>query len=78
MTDTVCFICYGKFTVNNFVVVKRKGIIALINASVVRNDGKSSVLQGLDSVKVHITCRKQYARIDRIKSRTKLIQIPMY
>lgn len=32
-----------------------------------RNDEKDSVLRGLDSIKVHINCRKQYARIDRIK-----------
>jgi hypothetical protein len=67
MSDTVCFICENELTVNDFVVVKRKGIISLINASVVRNDGKDSLLQGLDSIKVHINCRKQYARIDRIK-----------
>jgi len=53
MYDTVCFICENELTVNDFVVVKRKGIISLINASVVRNDGKDSVLQGLDSIKVH-------------------------
>ena len=64
MSDTVCFMCTGEFIVNNFVIVKRKGITAIINVSVVRNDGKDSVLQGLDSVKVHITCRKQYERID--------------
>lgn len=66
MSDTVCFICENELT-NDFVVVKRKGIISLINASVVRNDGKDSVLQGLDSIKVHINCRKQYVRIDPIK-----------
>jgi len=32
-----------------------------------RNDEKDSVLQGLDSIKVHINCDKQYARIDLIK-----------
>lgn len=54
MSDTVCFICDNELTYNDCVVVKRKGIISLINASIVRNDGKDSVLQGLDSIKVHI------------------------
>ena len=67
MSDTVCFICENELTVNDFVVVKRKGIISLINASVVHNEEKDSVLQGLDSIKVHINCRKQYERINRIK-----------
>ncbi len=29
MSDTVCFICENELTVNDFVVVKRKGIISL-------------------------------------------------
>lgn len=40
----------------------------LINSSLIRSDGKSSSLEGLNCVQVHTNCRKSYTRPDTIKA----------
>lgn len=50
------------------VLVRKKGISALLQASQKRDDNKSLFLVGKNSVKVHILCRKNYTRPDSIKA----------
>lgn len=58
MADS-CFICDKLLSEGKSVNVSR-GLQVLKNASIQRNDGKIEYLSTLNSVKVHIDCRKQY------------------
>jgi hypothetical protein len=63
-----CFICDDKLIVESeCVIVKKKGIITLINSSKVRQDNKWESLVNVESVKVHLDCRKNYTRPQTIR-----------
>lgn len=57
----VCFICRGTLEEGTVIIVKKRGIISLINASVKRGlQENKSFLQKLEEVTVHDACRKRY------------------
>lgn len=63
-----CFICDIELNAESeCVIVKQKGVTTLINSSKARQDNKWKFLVGLESVKVHIVCRKNYKRPQTIK-----------
>lgn len=62
-----CFICEENLH-GEGVLVGKKGISALLQASQKRDDNKSLFLVGKNSVKVYILCRKNYTRPDSIKA----------
>lgn len=67
-SDEKCFICENYISVGDTVIVKQKG---LNTSSEKREDGKLRKLEGLDSVTVHVLCRKEYTREDSIKATVK-------
>jgi len=77
MSLNTCFICDEGFTEGNGIIVKRKGIITLLNSSFISKDGKADVIKNLESVKVHEECQNRDARIDRIKPQDILDQPPV-
>lgn len=61
VSNAQCFICDQSLVDGSTVEVER-GLDKLINASVVRGDGKHEKLQKLTSTKVYVKCRKEYTR----------------
>ncbi|KMQ82542.1 hypothetical protein RF55_22593 [Lasius niger] len=59
--EEVCLICCQSLSSGNTVVVER-GIDTLRDASVERNDGKIGHLRRVNSIKIHVQCRKEYTR----------------
>jgi len=62
-----CFICEKELVESESVLVKAKGIAALINSSKQRLDDKWKTLVSLENVQVHPGCRRNYTRPDTIK-----------
>jgi hypothetical protein len=63
-----CFICDIELNVESECVIeKQKGVMILINSNKARQDNKWKLLFGLESVKVHIICRKNYTRPQTIQ-----------
>ena len=49
-------------------VTVTRGLDTIINSSISRKDGIAEKLQGLSSICVHRTCRKNYTRMSSIES----------
>lgn len=62
-----CFICEKEIIENESVLVKAKGIAALIKSSKQRLDDKWKTLVNVENVEVHPDCRRNYTRPDSIK-----------
>lgn len=61
-----CLICDELIDENDVSVVHEKGIKGLLNASVTRKDGKSSLFRWISSGVVHTSCRKRYTRPESV------------
>ena len=59
--EEMCFVCSKSLSEGPTVVVHR-GLKTLRNASVERNDGKIEHLRNVNSIKIHVQCRKEYTR----------------
>lgn len=56
-----CFICEKRLSDSKVVLVKQRGVISLLNASVKRGiTSHQSLLKNLTEVAVHVTCQKNY------------------
>lgn len=63
-----CLLCEENFSVGKTVNMKQKGLNILMKSSEHRKDGISEKLRWLNSVIVHMSCRKSYTREDNIKN----------
>ena len=63
----LCVLC-GKELLHHDAVTVTRGVDTLINSSIRRNDDIAEKLQGLSSICVHQTCRKNYTRVSSIAS----------
>lgn len=63
--EQVCFVCTKSLSEGETVVVER-GLKTLRDASAERNDGKMEHLRNINSIKIHVQCRKDYTRRNSI------------
>ena len=59
MADNTCFICNETLS-NGAIVTVERGLETVRNASVERDDGHINYLRSVNSVTVHVECRKNY------------------
>lgn len=57
--NKTCFMCKSSLEQNKTVEVKR-GLPNLMNAARERNDGNIRFLEGVETIKVHADCRRNY------------------
>lgn len=69
--DSNCIICEKSLETGKTVKITQKGVRAIVEASLEREDGISTMLQNLAISSVHEECRKSYTRKTSIISSKK-------